>query len=295
MGKAKSDKVKRGEGRAPLLRDVLRVPEGERVDLSTYDAGATPGGPHDKAAGLAATALMGERLGDLQERLWASSTGGDRRRVLLVLQGMDTSGKGGTVKHVIGLFNPSGCRIRAFKAPTREELNHPFLWRIAKALPEPGEIGIFDRSHYEDVLIARVRELVPRSQLGRRYGQINRFEQSLTEDGTTVLKCFLHISYEQQRRRLLQRLANPDKHWKFNPGDITERSLWPAYQESYELALERCTTPHAPWHVIPSNRKWYRNWAISTLLLEHLTSLDPQYPKADFDVEESRHQLLTEG
>ncbi|MFJ6571054.1 polyphosphate kinase 2 family protein [Streptomyces sp. NPDC091292] len=292
--RGKGDKGRKGDG-APLLRDVLRVPEGERVDLSTYDAGATPGGPHDKAAGLAATALMGERLADLQERLFASSTGGDRRRVLLVLQGMDTSGKGGTVKHVIGLFNPSGCRIRAFKSPTREELSHPFLWRIRKALPEPGEIGIFDRSHYEDVLIARVRELVPRSQLTRRYGQINRFEESLTGDGTTVVKCFLHISYEQQRRRLLERLDNPNKHWKFNPGDIAERSLWPAYQESYELALERCTTPHSPWYIIPANRKWYRNWAISTLLLEHLISLDPQYPKATFDVEESRHQLLAEG
>ncbi|HET6860107.1 MAG TPA: polyphosphate kinase 2 family protein, partial [Streptomyces sp.] len=187
----------------------MRIPEGERVDLSAYDARATPGGPPDKAAGLAATALMGERLADLQERLYAASTAGDRRRLLLVLQGMDTSGKGGTVKHVIGLFNPSGCRIKAFKAPTAEERKHPFLWRIMRALPEPGEIGIFDRSHYEDVLIARVRDLAPRKQLGGRYGQINRFEKTLADDGVTVVKVFLHISYEQQRRRLLERLDNP--------------------------------------------------------------------------------------
>ncbi|MEU6123169.1 PPK2 family polyphosphate kinase [Streptomyces sp. NPDC047123] len=277
------------------MRELLRVPEGERVDLAAYPADATPAGPADKPAGLADTARMGERLADLQERLYAASTQGDRRRLLLVLQGMDTSGKGGTVKHVIGLFNPSGCRIKAFKAPTAEEQNHPFLWRIMKALPQAGEIGIFDRSHYEDVLIARVRELVPRSQLGRRYGQINRFEKSLADDGVTVVKCFLHISYDQQRRRLLERLDNPDKHWKFNPGDIDERALWPAYQEAYEIALERCSTQAAPWYVIPADRKWYRNWAISKLLLEHLEELDPAFPKADFDVAESRRRLLAQG
>ncbi|MDJ0464200.1 PPK2 family polyphosphate kinase [Streptomyces sp. H27-C3] len=270
----------------------MRIPGGERVDLSAYDAKATPGGPPDKAAGLAATTLMGERLADLQERLYAASTAGDRRRLLLVLQGMDTSGKGGTVKHVIGLFNPSGCRIRAFKAPTAEERKHPFLWRITRGLPEPGEIGIFDRSHYEDVLIARVRRLAPHGQLSRRYSQINRFEKTLADDGVTVVKVFLHISYEQQRRRLLERLDNPEKHWKFNPGDIEERALWPAYQEAYELALERCSTGPAPWFLVPADRKWYRNWAISKLLLEHLERLDPQYPKADFDVAECRTRLL---
>ncbi|MFC8125831.1 polyphosphate kinase 2 family protein [Streptomyces sp. NPDC057302] len=298
QGKKKQDKDPKGskapKGGTPL-RELLRVPEGERVDLTSYAADATPAGPANKAAGVLATARMGEHLADLQERLHAASTAGDRRRVLLVLQGMDTSGKGGTVKHVIGQFNPSGCRIRAFKAPTAEELSHPFLWRITQALPVPGEIGIFDRSQYEDVLIARVRELVPPSDLGRRYGRINNFEQSLADDGVTVIKCFLHISYEQQRRRLLERLDNPDKHWKFNPGDIAERALWPAYQEAYEIALERCSTAHAPWYVIPADRKWYRNWAISSLLLEHLTELDPQYPKANFDVGLARKQLLSNG
>ncbi|MFE7585340.1 PPK2 family polyphosphate kinase [Streptomyces gardneri] len=274
------------------MRDVLRVPEGERLDLTAYDASATPAGPAGKAAGLAATAALAPRLANLQERLYASSTAGDRRRLLLVLQGMDTSGKGGTVKHVIGLFNPSGCRIRAFKAPTPEERDHPFLWRITKALPQPGEIGIFDRSHYEDVLIARVRDLAPRSELGRRYGQINRFEKSLADDGVTVVKVFLHVSYEEQRNRLLARLDNPEKHWKFNVGDIEERSVWPAYQEAYEIALERCATDEAPWYVVPADRKWYRNWAISTLLLEHLEALDLTYPPGDFDVEECRRRLL---
>ncbi len=289
---------KAGQGRkkpGPGLREALRIPGGERVRLSAYAADATPAGPRNKAEGLAATARMGERLAGLQERLYAASTAGDRRRILLVLQGMDTSGKGGTVKHVIGLFNPSGCRIQAFKAPTREELDHPFLWRVTKALPRPGEIGIFDRSHYEDVLIARVRELVPRARLDRRYDQINDFERSLADDGVSVVKVFLHISYEQQRRRLLARLDNPDKHWKFNPGDIDERGLWPAYQKAYEIALERCSTADAPWYLVPADRKWYRDWAVSTLLLEQLEALDPRYPPGDFDVEECRRRLLNDG
>ncbi|MFG3282584.1 PPK2 family polyphosphate kinase [Streptomyces sp. NPDC048111] len=289
-GKDKADKGKDQPGQD--LRDLLRIPVGERPTLAAHAADGIPAGPKDKAAGLAETARMGERLADLQERLYAASTAGDRRRVLLVLQGMDTSGKGGTVKHVIGLFNPSGCRIRAFKAPTPEELSHPFLWRITKALPQPGEIGIFDRSHYEDVLIARVRALVPRPELEERYGEINRFEASLAADGVTVVKVFLHIGYEQQRRRLLARLDNPEKYWKFNAGDIEERALWPAYQEAYEIALERCSTADAPWYLVPADRKWYRNWAVSRLLLEHLRALDPQYPPADFDVEECRRRLV---
>ncbi|MFG2876993.1 PPK2 family polyphosphate kinase [Streptomyces sp. NPDC048337] len=288
----KKDNRKARPAERAALREVLRVGGDRPVDLRRFDPRAIPAGPADKAAGVAATAALADRLASLQERLYAASTAGDRRRILLVLQGTDTSGKGGTVKHVIGLFNPAGCRIKAFKAPTPEERDHPFLWRIEKALPQPGEIGIFDRSHYEDVLIARVRELVPRSRLGRRYAQINRFEQSLAEDGVTLVKVFLHISYERQRARLLERLDNPDKHWKFNAGDIEERSMWPAYQEAYELALERCSTDAAPWFIVPSDRKWYRDWAVSRLLLEHLEDIDPRYPKGDFDVEECRRQLL---
>ncbi|MFF3488058.1 PPK2 family polyphosphate kinase [Streptomyces sp. NPDC002701] len=279
------------------MRDLLRVPVGERIALSSYDASATPGGalaPRSKTDGREAIARMGEPLADLQERLWAASTAGDRRRILLVLQGMDTSGKGGTVKHVVGLFNPVGCRVRAFTAPTPRELRHDFLWRARKRLPRPGEVGIFDRSYYEDVLIGRVRELAPRTEIESRYGRIGDFERSLTDDGVTVVKCFLHISYEEQRRRLLRRLADPGKHWKFSPADIDDRALWPAYQEAYEIALERCATEATPWYLVPADRKWYRNWAISRLLLEHLKSMDPQYPKATFDVEASRERLREE-
>ncbi len=273
------------------LSELLRVPVGEAVDLSSYDTGSAAVGPGDKSSGLSATTRMGKHLADLQERLFAASTSGDRRRVLLVLQGMDTSGKGGTIKHVIGFCNPSGCRVRAFQAPTAEERAHHFLWRVERSLPRPGELGIFDRSHYEDILVARVRELAPRDEIERRYDEINRFEKSLTDDGTTVIKCFLHISYEEQRRRLLKRLDRPDKHWKFSPSDIDDRALWPAFQEAYEIALERCSTPYAPWYVIPSDHKWYRNWAVGRLLLEHLRALDPQYPKADFDIDECRRRL----
>ncbi|MET8410971.1 PPK2 family polyphosphate kinase [Streptomyces sp. NPDC005195] len=271
---------------------MLRLPDGDGVDLTSYDARDTPAWQDGKAAGLAATEDMRQGLADLQERLWAASTAGDRRRVLLILQGMDTSGKGGAVKHVVGMFNPAGCRIRAFKAPTPEERKHSFLWRIRRALPEAGEIGIFDRSHYEDVLVARVRGLAPHKEIARRYREINRFEESLADDGVTVVKCFLHLSYDQQRRRLLRRLDNPAKHWKFSAGDIEDRALWPEYREAYEIALDRCSTPRAPWFVVPADRKWYRNWAIGTLLLEHLEALDPRYPKADFDVTEYRNQLL---
>ncbi|MFD9976427.1 PPK2 family polyphosphate kinase [Streptomyces sp. NPDC059017] len=277
------------------LREVLRVPRGDRVDLSSYDPGGVPAGPRDKTAGLEAAAAAGRRLAELQERLYAAASAGDRRRLLLILQGMDTSGKGGTVKHVIGHFNPAGCRIKAFKAPTTEERDHHFLWRIARELPRSGDIGIFDRSHYEDVLIARVRGLVPRERIRRRYDEINAFERALAEDGFTIVKVFLHISPEEQRRRLLARLDDPDKRWKFNQGDIEERTLWPAYQKAYERALERCSLPEAPWYVVPADRKWYRNWAVSRLLLEHLEELDPQYPKGDFDIEASRKLLLGKG
>ncbi|MHC3469616.1 PPK2 family polyphosphate kinase [Streptomyces sp. 7R007] len=276
----------------PHLRKLLRVPGGAPVDLAAYDPGSTPGGPKGKSAGRAALARMGKPLNDLQERLWAASTAGDRRRLLLVLQGMDTSGKGGTVKHVIGLFNPYGCRIKAFGAPTAEEREHDFLWRVRRELPRPGELGIFDRSHYEDVLVPLVRGLAPPEEIERRYDAINRFEQDLADDRVTVVKCFLHLSRDEQRRRLLKRLDRPDKHWKFDPVDIDDRVLWPVYRRAYETALTRCSTPHAPWYVVPADHKWYRNWAVCRLLLEHLRALDPQYPKPDFDVARCRERLL---
>jgi PPK2 family polyphosphate:nucleotide phosphotransferase len=295
-GTGKAGKGDDGAGRRePSLADLLRLPPGEAVDLSAYDPRATPGGPKGKAAGKRETAALAEPLAGLQERLYASSTAGDTRRVLLVLQGMDTSGKDGTVKHVIGLFNPAGCRIRSFKEPTREELSHPFLWRIKRALPKSGEIGIFNRSHYEDVLVARVRGLVPHRDIRRRYGQINRFEQSLADRGVQVVKVFLHISYEEQRRRLLARLDDPDKHWKFSEGDLDDHGLWPDFRRAYETALTRCSTEASPWYLVPADRKWYRNWAISTLLRDRLDAMDPHYPQAVFDVAAAREKLLAEG
>jgi PPK2 family polyphosphate:nucleotide phosphotransferase len=285
MGKNKRKKADGG------LRSLLRVPQGG-VDLAEYDTRATPGCPGGKAKALAETEQMRVRLAALQERLFAQSTAGDPRCLLLVLQGMDTSGKGGTVKHVAAGLNPTGVRVTAFKAPTAEEAEHPFLWRIRKALPAPGEIGVFDRSHYEDVLIARVRNLVSRGVWGKRYGVINRFEQSLADDGVTVLKIFLHIGYEEQRERLVARLDNPAKHWKFNDGDIAERALWPAYQRAYETVLDRCSTDSAPWYLVPADRKWYRNWAVAKLLLEHLELIGPEYPTAGFDVAAGRTALL---
>jgi PPK2 family polyphosphate:nucleotide phosphotransferase len=244
-----------------------------------------------------ALAKLADPLSDLQERLFAEARApgwSSRRRVLLVLQGMDTAGKGGVVRHVAGLLDPQGVQIKAFKAPTDEERAHDFLWRIERALPEPGMVGMFDRSHYEDVVVVRVHEHAPPDEIERRYGAINEFERRLVDDGMTVVKCFLHISKEKQRERLLARLDDPTKHWKFNPHDIDERAYWDDYQRAYEIAIERCNTDAAPWHVIPSDRKWYRNWLVSRLLLEHLERLNLQWPRPTFDVEEQRRRLLAD-
>ncbi len=272
----------------------LRLPGGP-VDLSAIETDAAPGFDGGKSAGAEALAALGPELTELQERLFAAGKGGSAKAVLLVLQGMDTSGKGGTLRHTVGLMDPQGVRITSFKAPTEEERSHDFLWRIEKALPGPGYVGVFDRSHYEDVLIARVRELAPAEEIERRYGAIVDFEQRLVDAGTVVLKCMLHISAEEQKERLLARLDDPTKHWKFNPGDIDERALWPAYREAYEIALERTHTDAAPWHVVPADKKWFRNLAIGTLLRDALRSLDPQWPAADYDVAEQRARLENEA
>ncbi|MDT0214946.1 polyphosphate kinase 2 family protein [Rothia sp. ARF10] len=269
--------------------DALRA--GEGFDLAALDPRATPGFDGDKAAGEAALAGLGERLAELQERLYAESRGGGTRSVLLLIQGMDTSGKGGIMRHVVGAFDPQGVEITSFKAPTDEEKKHPFLWRIRKALPVPGDIGVFDRSHYEDVLIVRVHDLVPQSQWSRRYAQINDFEATVAESGTTIIKVMLHISSDEQKERLAERLERPDKHWKFNPGDLDERAHWADYQEAYQAAIERCSTEVAPWFVVPADRKWYARLAVTNLVLEHLEALDPQWPKADFDVEAEKRRL----
>jgi PPK2 family polyphosphate:nucleotide phosphotransferase len=276
------------------LSDVLRVPQGV-VDLAAVDARATPGLSGKKADAKAEQAELGGRLADLQERLFAEGRTGGRRSVLLVLQGMDTSGKGGTVRHVLGQVDPQGCRIHAFGAPTAEERSHDFLWRIRRELPAPGQIGVFDRSHYEDVGVVRVHELVPRATWSRRYATINRFEEKLAASGTRVVKCFLHISKDESRERLLARLDDPTKHWKFKVHDIDERARWEDYLEAYGAALERCNTDGAPWFLVPADRKWYRNWAITRLLLEQLEEMALTWPVADFDVEAARERLLTSG
>ena len=273
------------------VESSLRVPPGP-VDLAGIATDSTPGFVGAKADGERALAMLGPELADLQERLFAEGTAGSPRNLLLVLQGMDTSGKGGTLRHTVGLVDPQGVRITSFKAPTEEERGHDFLWRIRNALPGFGIIGVFDRSHYEDVLIARVRRLVPDQEIKRRYDAINDFEQELSDGGTTIVKCLLHISPEEQQERLLARLDDPTKHWKYHPGDVDERRLWPAYREAYEVALERTNTATAPWHVIPADRKWFRNLAVASLLRAALEGMDPQWPQADFDVDHERQRIL---
>jgi PPK2 family polyphosphate:nucleotide phosphotransferase len=265
------------------IRDALRLAPGP-VELSDYGTSSRPC-KRDKRD-------RRDEMRDMQERLWAESTAGGRRSVLLVLQGMDTAGKGGVTEHVVGAFGPIGVQYTAFKRPTDEELAHGFLWRIRNRLPTPGVIGVFDRSHYEDVLITRVHGLITTDEAHRRFEQINAFEQELVAAGTTVLKCFLHISYDTQRERLLARLDNPDKHWKFNEADIDERAHWDDYQAAYADALEHCNTPEAPWYVIPSDRKRYRNWLVGELMREVLEELDPQYPRPHLDVPALKARLV---
>ncbi|MFF2370602.1 polyphosphate kinase 2 family protein [Agromyces sp. NPDC058110] len=269
--------------------DLLRVGDGFR--LADVDPDGRPGFDGGKAEGEQALADGVARLADLQEQLFACSRLGDERRILLVLQAMDTAGKGGIVKHVMGSVDPQGVQLASFKKPTEEELAHDFLWRIHKEAPKPGMIGVFDRSHYEDVLIGRVRELAPPAEIERRYGAINDFERELAATGTTIIKVMLHVSADEQRERLQERLDRPDKHWKFNPGDIDERLLAPKYQEAYQVVFERTATTDAPWYVIPANRKWYARLAVQHLLTDALERMRLDWPKADFDVEEQKARL----
>jgi PPK2 family polyphosphate:nucleotide phosphotransferase len=272
------------------LLEKLRVPPGP-VDLSTYATDGSPGFAGGKADGERRLAELGPDLLDLQTKLYAQRGAPGARRVLLVLQGMDTSGKGGVLKHTVGLVDPVGVKITSFKAPTEEERAHDFLWRIEKAVPQPGYLGVFDRSHYEDVLIQKVRSFAPPEEIERRYGAINDFERRLVEAGTVIVKCMLHISPAEQKERLLARLDDPTKHWKYNPGDVDERQLWSEYARAYEIALERTNTEVAPWCIVPSDRKWYRNLAIGELLDETLGALGLGWPPADFDVAAERERL----
>ena len=274
---------------AEQIRTALQVREG--FDLAALDTGSTPaftGTREDAEDAIGATA---DEISDLQERLYAESKGGRLRSLLLVVQGLDTSGKGGIMRHVVGLLDPQGVQITAFKAPTREERSHPFLWRIRRALPTPGMIGVFDRSQYEDVLIVRVHNLVPPSTWSRRYGQINTFEKSATDKGIRIVKVMLHIGADEQKARLAERLDRPDKHWKFNPGDIDERKRWADYMTAYQAVMEKTSTEHAPWFVVPADTKWYARLAIQQILLTELRALNPQWPAADFDVAEQQARL----
>jgi PPK2 family polyphosphate:nucleotide phosphotransferase len=260
--------------RPTKLRDALRVKPGSRVRLKSMDPAVTFG--RDKASSVEATQKEMERLGDLQDRLWAEA----KHSVLVVLQGIDASGKDGTIAKVMEAFNPQGCPVTSFKVPSTEELAHDFLWRVHKRTPGKGEIGIFNRSHYEDVLVVRVHDIVPRGVWSKRYDQINAFERTLTESGTTVLKFFLSIDRDEQRKRFQERVANPKKRWKFKLADLEERKLWDDYQAAFDEALQKTSTRWAPWYVIPANHNWFRNLAVATILADTIADLKPRYPPA---------------
>lgn len=295
MGKkdsTKAGKSKSGTSKAEAesVRDLLRV--GPDFDLGALDARRIVAGPTDKVAAREAVGAMESEITELQERLYAESKGGGTRRLLVLLQGMDTSGKGGAAKAIDRVSEPIGLRMASFGPPTKEEKRRHFLWRIERALPPVGSIGIFDRSHYEDVLIVRVRNLVPPEVWGGRYDEINAWEKKLADGGLVFLKCMLHISREEQQQRLLDRLDDPTKNWKYNPGDVDERLLWDQYQEAYQVALTRCSTDYAPWYVIPADRKWHRDWLLTNLVAETLREMNPQYPPIDFDVATEKTRVM---
>lgn len=259
--------------------------------LSAIDPAGTPDAQGGKKWGEAELEAGTIELADLQSKLYAESQFGGTRSVLLVLQAMDTAGKGGAVSHVMRAMDPHGVTTVSFKAPTDEEKKHDFLWRIRPHLPKPGMVGVFDRSHYEDVLIHRVRGFSSPEVIEERYSLINAFESELVASGTAIVKVMLHISKDEQKRRLLARLDDPTKQWKFNPGDIDEREKWDAYQEAYQIALTRTSTPDAPWHVIPANHKWYARLAVQRLLLDALRTIHPQWPTPDYEVAVQRARL----
>ena len=292
MARTPSKAGKQSKAASRRVSDLLRVPPGP-VDLSAHDPAATPGAPGSRARTEADVATTAPLLSELQERLYAEGVAGTgRRRLLLVLQGMDTSGKDGATRHVDGQMNPQGLRITSFKVPTRIERRHDFLWRIARAVPEPGYVGVFNRSQYEDVLVVRVHSLVPESEWSTRYDRINAFERELQDDGVHIVKVFLHISRKEQQGRLLARLDDPTKHWKYNPADVDERALWDQYMAAYTDVLERCSPEATPWYLVPADRKWYRNWAVGRLVLEALQDMAPTYPPAEFDVSAERARVL---
>jgi PPK2 family polyphosphate:nucleotide phosphotransferase len=264
--------------RSHSLRESLLVRPGSRPHLADVDAGATHGRTKARSAVELGRGL--DRLTGLQDRLWAEA----KHPILIVLQGIDAAGKDGTVRHVMTAFNPMGCMVTSWKAPTPVELAHDYLWRIHRQMPGKGEIVVFNRSHYEDVLVVRVHDLVPKEVWSRRYDQINAFERLLVEEGTTILKFFLYIDRDEQRARLQARLDDPSKRWKFRLGDLEERKRWDDYTAAYEDMLERCSTDDAPWYVIPANRKWFRNLAVAEILADTLDDLKPRYPEPAEDL-----------
>lgn len=253
----------------------FRVKPDSKVDLADWST--NDDGGYERDAAEAETNELNEKLEMLQEKLYADG----RHRVLVVIQATDSGGKDGTIKHVFDGVNPAGVRVAAFKKPTERELSHDYLWRVHKEVPGNGEMVIFNRSHYEDVLVVRVHELVPKQRWKRRYSHINHFEELLVDEGTTIIKLFLHISKEEQRERLQARLDEPHKIWKFNKADLAERDHWDEYQQAFAAMLEQTSTKHAPWYVIPADRKWFRNLAISVLMVDVLESLDLQWPAAE--------------
>lgn len=253
---------------------IYRVQPGTRVQLAKWPTNETDGFDGSKTEGEAALEDLNRRLAELQQTLYAQA----EQRLLVVLQGMDTSGKDGTIKHVFRSINPLGVAVANFKRPTEHELARDYLWRVHQQVPARGHIKIFNRSHYEDVLVVRVHGLVPESVWSKRYGHINDFERMLTDEGVVIRKFFLHISKDEQKRRLQERLDNPAKRWKFEHGDLEERKLWGAYQEAYEAVLSKTSSEQAPWYVVPSDKKWYRNLVISHILIETLESMDLRYP-----------------
>lgn len=268
---------------------LLRV--GEGFLLAGSDTRATPGFDGRKKDGAAALAEGAAILADLQERLFAAGTLGDRRSVLLVLQAMDTAGKGGIVTHVVGQMNLGGVRYAGFKKPTHVELAHDFLWRIWNHVPAAGEVGVFDRSHYEDVLIGRVRKLAPEKEIERRYSAINEFELELAESGTTIVKVMLNLGKDEQKKRLGDRLKRVDKRWKYTTGDVDERLLWDSYQDAYQVVFDRTSTAYAPWYVVPADRKWYARLAVQHLLIHALEDLELEWPAPDYDVQVEKARL----
>ena len=262
----------------PDLRDALRVKPGRRIRLRDLDASADHGWTKERAAPELDRQL--ERLSELQDRLWAEG----KRAVLVVLQGIDAAGKDGTIKKVMTAFNPQGCPVTSFKVPSSEELAHDYLWRVHKAVPKRGEVGIFNRSHYEDVLIVRVHDLVSAAVWRKRYDEINAFEQLLSANGTTIVKFFLSIDRDEQRERFQARYDDPTKRWKFSMGDLAERERWDDYQAAFDEALSKTSTDVAPWYVIPADRKWFRNLAVATILADTMAGLKPKYPPVADDV-----------